>query len=881
MKRFFLWLFVSSFSPVMGLAQTHTGFIPRFDLPKSGPSLQRTIQNGAFMGVMGRKSAAFGYENKPLEMWVYPLKLVHDFKLDFITEYEETQVPVNGSEAVTSIEVRPEATILTYRHAAFLVRQIIFAPVNEPGLVMLLDIDSPRPLTIRGSFRPALSLMWPAGLQTGNIFWQPNHQRYGIVEELGKYVGMVSVPGAKDLSIIPYQEEPKDTPNTFEIRILPETHREHFIPIFVTGGTDGWQAAEENLKRLQVDPKALYEQTTAYYKTFLSQTTSVETPDERLNTAYTWAKIGTEKGVVDNPQLGTGLVAGFRTSGNSERPGFAWFFGRDSQWSELAMLSYGDFETVKRGLNFLKKFQFEDGRIPHEISQSAGLIDWFGKYPFGKASADATPLYVILHHAYYQTTGDLTFIRENWNAIKKAWEWTSKTDTDQNGLIENTNFGHGWVEGGKLYPPHEEMYMQGLWVEACKGMAKFANIMYEPDLAAQATSWARRTQEAMEKTYWLPEKQYYGYATSKPAENGKAFVPDGLMSTNRESDARGFMQESTVLPAVPMWFRTTDPQKTDLALDEIGSAKMATDWGHRILSNQSRIYDPMSYHYGSVWPLFTGWASLAGYNYGRPHIGYQALIANALLTFQDAYGYVTELLSGDYNTAFGRSSHHQIWSEAMVVSPLMRGLFGIEAQHAGKTLVFSPQVPADWNTYRIQQLRIGKDVVDMEINRSSNRTQYNFAAQGQGTQIRLEPIYPNDARIKSVLVNGKASTFKTEPFGDGQKLLIPAFTVDKSEVLIQHEGGTGVYVQQTEAPLGGKNTQIKVLRARTEGNVLTLVVEGLAGTQQSVFVRGTKSPIASKEVTVHKRSDEDHEVRMTFTGNPDTFVRQTIRISLR
>ena len=35
--------------------------------------------------------------------------------------------------------------------------------------------------------------------------------------------------------------------------------------------------------------------------------------------------------------------------------------------------------------------------------------------------------------------------------------------------------------------------------------------------------------------------------------------------------------------------------------------------------------------------------------------------------------YVTELLSGDYLAAFGRSSHHQVWSEAMVATPLLRG----------------------------------------------------------------------------------------------------------------------------------------------------------------------------------------------------------------
>ncbi len=121
---------------------------------------------------------------------------------------------------------------------------------------------------------------------------------------------------------------------------------------------------------------------------------------------------------------------------------------------------------------------------------------------------------------------------------------------------------------------------------------------------------------------------------------------------------------------MPLWLRTLDDRRAQRQIDRLGSGAIATDWGARLLSAQSELYDPLSYHYGSVWPLFTGWSSMAAYRYGRPHVGYQALTANALLTFDGALGYVTELLSGDFNAAFGRSSHHQIWSEAMVVTPV-------------------------------------------------------------------------------------------------------------------------------------------------------------------------------------------------------------------
>src|SRR5205814_7829109 len=140
-----------------------------------------------------------------------------------------------------------------------------------------------------------------------------------------------------------------------------------------------------------------------------------------------------------------------------------------------------------------------------------------------------------------------------------------------------------------------------------------------------------------------------------------------------------------------------------------------------ILSNRSALYDPLSYHYGSVWPLFTGWASVAAYRHGRPLAGYQALMANTLLTYPGALGYVTELLSGDFATPFGRSSHHQVWSEAMMVTPAIRGLLGIETAAARRTLRIAPALPADWDHVTVSAVRAGDARYDLSIERTPGR----------------------------------------------------------------------------------------------------------------------------------------------------------------
>jgi hypothetical protein len=329
----FLWVTVS--------AQTPMNAIAKKELPKSRLELSRRTQNGSFYDVIGRKSAAFGYEHRNMEAWVYPIKILDDFALDF--QIEGYNLPFAGRDILTNIEVRPEATIFTYSHAAFTVRQIVYAPIDEPGIISLLDIKTKLPMTISVSFRPKLKLMWAGNMMTPFVGQDEKEKYYFIGEETQKFFGIVGSPNAKDVSLMPYQEEPKDVPVKYILQITPAEAAKNFIPIAISASSEGRVKAVETYQKLLKEAVPLYEKNVKYYEDFLERTANVKTPDERLNTAFAWAKIGTEKGVANNPFLGTGLVAGFRTSGESERPGFAWFFGRDSMWTALAINSYGDF----------------------------------------------------------------------------------------------------------------------------------------------------------------------------------------------------------------------------------------------------------------------------------------------------------------------------------------------------------------------------------------------------------------------------------------------------------------------------------------------------------------------------------------------------------
>jgi len=831
LKKRFLFTLIACFfvaftmSENSARAQAGSQFIPKATFAKSGPELERSIQPGAFFDVTGRRSAVFGYEDRAFEVWTYPLKILDDFKLSF--NLRGYPLDIEGRDVRTSINVRPEATVFTYSHAAFTVREIIFAPIDESGIVILLDVRSVLPMTITGSFRPRLSLMWPAGLMTGYIGWDERSHTYLTGEETNRFVGIIGSPTARDLSVMPYQEEPRDLPVRFVIEISDEVMKSHLVPIVIAGSAEGRDKARATYDRLLASASSLYEKNVDYYKRLLGETLTVTTPESRLNTAFEWAKIGTDKGLATNPMLGTGMVAGFRTSGESERPGFAWFFGRDSMWTVFATTSYGDFAATRTALEFLKKFQREDGKIPHEISQSASLIPWFKDYPYPWASADATPLYIIAHGDYLRASSDTAFLNQNWDSILKAYRFTAATDTDGNGLIENTGIGHGWVEGGALYPPHEEIYMQGVWIEALRNIAEMADIKGDREVAEAARAAASRTQEATEKTYWLADRGYYAFATNRPPASTRVADPgpnrDVRQERMNELDKKSLVDEDTVLPAVPLWWRTLDTQRAESQIDHIGSGWMATDWGTRIISSRSKLYDPLSYHYGSVWPLFTGWASMAAYRYGRPHIGHQALMANALLTYEGALGYVTELLSGDFNAAFGRSSHHQVWSEAMVITPLVRGMLGIETSDSGRALTVAPQLPADWNRISAQRIAAGQQRFDLAIEQSPGRRRIEITRSSsnqnssQSVKLIVAPAFPLDAQIRSVTVNGRAAKSQISRLGDIQRAeVVIENPSQSSEIVYALDEGSDIYYISQQLSAGANNQGLRVLRSRAD-----------------------------------------------------------------
>ena len=290
-------------------------------------------------------------------------------------------------------------------------------------------------------------------------------------------------------------------------------------------------------------------------------------PDKELERAFEWAKVAIDKGFVNNPHLGKGLVAGYGTSGVGRRPGFGWFFGGDAFMNSFAINSYGDFSKVKQAFSFLQKYQRADGKIMHELSQAGGLIPWFEEYPYGYIHGDTTPYYIALMADYLYCSGDTTFIRKSWDSILQAYMWCLKCDSNDDCLMENTIAGLGAAELGSLRQNIlTDIYIASVWIAALDGMVNMSEILGHTKLQDEIKTIHKKALNSIQKSFYNNNKQMINFALAQ----------DGNVN-----------DEITSWPAVPLIFKQFEHEHASPMLDLFASHILSTDWGLRMLSTES------------------------------------------------------------------------------------------------------------------------------------------------------------------------------------------------------------------------------------------------------------------------------------------------------
>jgi glycogen debranching enzyme len=870
MTRAMLLLALLALAGSTGPVRAQRG-VPRFDPGANPLALSGPARPGAYLADQGRRAALFGTETGAFEAWVWPVKLVRDLDLAFrIPEYDE---PIPAATVARSVEVRPEGATIVYSHATFTVRQHVFVPLDEPGALMLLDVETVRPLDVEVRMSADFNLAWPGSFGGGYITWVDADKRFLLSQGgVRLYNAFVGSPFAASGTSHPAHDAPT-VPSQFTLKFDTARASTDYIPIVIAGGAMARDSAEAAYRRILANAERYWREKVDHYARVREDQLQLRSPAPAIDRALEWAKVNLDQQLVCNPDLGCGLVAGFGRAGpGNYRPGFGWFFGGDAAINSLAMDGLGQLGLVRQGLEFLAKYQRADGKVTHEISQAAGRLPWFTDYAYTFFHGDTTPFFILACYEYWRASGDEAFLRALWPQLVKAFRWSASTDGDGDGLMENPLAGAGAIEVGGLGENLlTDIYLASIWTVSLEGVQRMAAAMRDARVEREAGALFERARARLESAYWLDGPGIYAFALLRGEGGGEG---------DRTNDAL------TMWPATAMAFGLLDPVRAGRMLRELGSSRITADWGTRMLAWDHPLYESQHYNNGTVWGFVTGFVSLAHYRHHRGWAGFDLVRDVARTSFDFARGRNPELMSGAFYRTLDTAVPQQFFATSMLVSPLVRGLLGWQPDAPSGRATLAPHLPAEWDSLGAENLAVGASRLSMAVVKEPGVYRLRVRRAGGGAAplaLRVAPALPLGATVEAVTVDGTAVPFTVEESPHDVHASFEFALRAAAAVEIRHRGGLEVATPAERLSVGDESGSLRVLDFRREGEEYVLEVEGRAGRTYDLDAR----PGAGAGVTAVSGGTSTAapaglvRLRVAFEDGSAGWVRRQVRIRNR
>jgi glycogen debranching enzyme len=412
-------------------------------------------------------------------------------------------------------------------------------------------------------------------------------------------------------------------------------------------------------------------------------------------------------------------------------PWFATIFGRDSiiaSYQALALNPQLATDTLRvlaryQGTEYNDWRDEEPGKILHELR--TGEMTRSGEMPFGPyyGSVDSTPLFLILLSETYNWTADDGLMRELLPAAYRALDWIDRYgDLDGDGFVEflrrspkglvNQGWKDSWdanmrPDGTVARPPLALVEVQGYVYEAKYRMASLLRAFGDTARAERLRREASEMGKRLEQAFWMPAAGYYAMALDEKKRSLE------VISSNA-----GHL----------LFTRILTRERARAVAGRLMHEDMFTGWGWRTLSSAERVFNPLSYHRGSVWPHDNSLIAhgMALNEFRRPVLRLMTALFQAALNFRDYR--LPELFCGvqrrenDEPVHYPVSCSPQAWASGALLL-ILSSVLGLRPSAQRKELhIVNPELP-DWLDHlHIRNLRVGKSRVGLDFSRRRDRT---------------------------------------------------------------------------------------------------------------------------------------------------------------
>ncbi|MEZ0333160.1 MAG: glycogen debranching N-terminal domain-containing protein [Gemmatimonadales bacterium] len=429
-------------------------------------------------------------------------------------------------------------------------------------------------------------------------------------------------------------------------------------------------------------------------------------------------------------------------------PWYSTVFGRDSIITSLQALPLTSRIAVDT-LTYLARRQGrreddyteeQPGKILHELRR--GEMARSGEIPHVPyyGSIDATPLWLILLHETWRWTGDHALMRSLMPHADRALEWIERYgDRDGDGFVEYARVSEkglvnqGWKDSGDGVPypdgrlpepPIALIEVQGYVYDAKVRMAELYESVDRSERAATLRKEAQLLRDRIRATFWLEELGTFALAL----DGAKRPIPTATSNAGHL-----------------LWSRVpTLPEAPRLATRFL-EPDFFSGWGIRTLSAAHPVFNPMSYHNGSVWPHDNSIIVLGMALHGQSRAALPVVTALYEAGIEEDFQRLPELYCGMTRRSDSRpvgypvSCAPQAWASGALFMG-MQALLGLYPEAQARVLhVRDPVLPEFLNELTVSGVTIGSSRVALQFRRHGSRTLANLIGiEGESLRVQIE-----------------------------------------------------------------------------------------------------------------------------------------------
>ena len=783
-----------------------------------------------FLAVHGQRSLVMGYPETGLEVWGYPFQILSGYQVSF--RQAGAAVERDGRSLLRRIDYQPDSVTRTYIGPDFVVRETIFVPLDRAAAEIHYEVEGSRAVEIEIHFQPVLDLMWPAGLGGQYTRWNADEHGF-VIAEPGR--GFSAVIGSRQIVRHDDTTNSAVRPGTFGFTLQPaalgaqagvapaarQTRSAADVAIALFEPTGKEPASKTAMLAKPLSPASLadgyQEQRLSAIEHYAALDTSalvIETPDERINQALRWAVAAIDQAWVCNPMLGCGLVAGYGPSRDARRPQYAWFFAGDGLVGTNALISAGEFTRAKEELTFIQKYQEpKSGMIWHELSQSAGFIDW-ASYPYMYVHVDISFDYLVTLARYVAASGDAAFATERWPSIERAYSYCRSTISDADHL---PHIPADKEAGDEQHRPADDLSLSASWMAAASAFGQLAKATGHFGQVEAAFHEAESTRASIAKSYWSARDAFW---FDGHTQSGEPLFRHAVGPTDLLSEAVFSADQNTAI------------------LGQLRSADFTTDWGIRNVAQSAKEYDPDSYGAGSVSPLGSMAVAVSLWKAHLPVSAWSLWSPLPAWNTFDSPGHLHELFAGNFFHEETESVPEQTWSSAAVIDGTVRGLLGIEVDGIGNRLTFAPHLPANWPLLSLRNLRLPKSVLSVTLQQSIDSLDLRVSNHGEATAMAFQPQIPLGAVLTGSTCDGHTARATLDVHREDQHAVVPLVLQQGDTVChLSWKGGISIVTEPLAPKVGDAPAAPKLVGIQLRQQVLALEVDARADLPSSITIR--------------------------------------------